>query len=236
MTSITTNSSVVLTKWRLLSPYLNRRQRSLWAAIEAGAIGSGGIALVHRVTGISKSIIAAGIRSVRTTKGSAAGSLLPKGGSPRAGRKPVEVGDPQLEQTLQQMPSEEIAGDPMSHQKWIRSSLRNLSRRLDEKGHKACTHTVARLLRKMGYSLRANKKRQAGAQHPDRDEQFKYIAALKAQYLAQALPVISINTKRRNSLETIDAKEKLGGESRSRLILISGIIRNVWRFLLVSTI
>jgi hypothetical protein len=85
----------------------------------------------------------------------------------------------------------------MSSQRWIRSSLRNLSGRLDEQGHKACTHTVARILRKMGYSLQANKKRHAGAEHPDRDEQFRYIAALKAEYLREALPVISIDTKKK---------------------------------------
>jgi Rhodopirellula transposase DDE domain len=122
---------------------------------------------------------------------------MPSRGSHRAGRKPVEVNDPRLEPSLQQMLSEEIAGDPMGRQRWIRSSLRILSRRLDVQGHKACTHTVARLLRKMGYSLRANKKRRAGTQHPDRDKQFTYIAALKAQYLHEALPIISIDTKKK---------------------------------------
>src|SRR5258706_1713620 len=95
------------------------------------------------------------------------------------------------------MLSEEIAGDPMGRQTWVRSSLRNLSKRLGDQGHQACTHTVARLLRKMGYSLQVAKKKQAGAQHPDRDEQFKYIAALKAQFLGQHLPVISIDTKKK---------------------------------------
>jgi hypothetical protein len=32
---------------------------------------------------------------------------------------------------------------------------------------------------------------------PDRDEQFKHIAALKAQFLGQRLPVISIDTKKK---------------------------------------
>jgi hypothetical protein len=95
------------------------------------------------------------------------------------------------------MLSDEVAGDPMSDQKWIRSSLRNLSKRLSEKGHRACTHTVARLLRKMGYSLRANKRKHAGAQHPDRDEQFRYIAQLKTKFLEAGLPVISIDTKKK---------------------------------------
>jgi hypothetical protein len=49
----------------------------------------------------------------------------------------------------------------------------------------------------LGYSLQVNKKKQAGAQHPDRDRQFKYIAALKAQFLGQGLPVISVDTKKK---------------------------------------
>jgi Rhodopirellula transposase DDE domain len=191
------NGLDILTRWQLLSPYLKRRQRILWAAAEAEAIGYGGLALVSRITGISNTAISAGMRKVRSTKTSAAGSLIPSEGTPGAGRKVTEVNDPQLEQALQQMLSEEVAGDPMGHQRWIRSSLRKLSRRLDEQGHKACTHTVARLLRKMGYSLQVNKKKQAGAQHPDRDEQFGYIATLKAQHLREGLPVISIDTKKK---------------------------------------
>jgi Rhodopirellula transposase DDE domain len=190
-------ASEILTRWQLLSPYLNQRQRTLWAAAEAEAIGCGGIVLVSRLTGISNSALSGGMLKLKSTKGSMAGTLVPSAGSPLAGRKFTEVNDPQLEQSLQNMLSEEVAGDPMGRQKWIRSSLRNLSKRLDEQGHKACTHTVARILRKMGYSLQAIKKKQAGAQHPDRDEQFRYIAALKAQYLRDALPVISIDTKKK---------------------------------------
>jgi len=189
--------TVILTKWQLLSPYLSRRQQSLCAAAEAAAIGLGGIKLVSGVTGISPPPIARAIRKLRSTKGSPAGSLL-SCGSTSPGRPPNEVRDPQLEQALQEMLSDEVAGDPMSRQKWIRSSTRNLSRRLDEQGHKASPHTVARLLRKLGYSLRVNwRKKQAGAQHPDRDAQFKYIAALKAQYLGEGLPAISIDTKKK---------------------------------------
>jgi DDE family transposase len=190
--------SDIRTRWQLLSPYLNRSQRSLWAAAEAEAIGHGGIALVSGATGISYKAISTGMQKVRSTKCSTAGSLVPTGGSSRSGRKLTEVSDPQIEQALQKMLSEEVAGDPMNQQRWIRSSTRNLSRRLDEQGHKACHHTVARLLRKMGYSLRVNwRKREAGAQHPDRDEQFKYIAVLKAQYVREHLPIISVDTKKK---------------------------------------
>ena len=86
--------------------------------------------------------------------------------APRTGRKLTEVSDPEIEPALQLMLSEEIAGDPMSLQRWVRSSTRNLSARLIEQGHQVGYRTVGRLLRKMGYSLQAAKRRQAGAEHP----------------------------------------------------------------------
>lgn len=190
------NRSEIVRRWRLLSPYLNRRQRSLWAAAEAEAIGYGGCVLLSNVTGISKQTISAGMRKLRLTMASA-GSLIRVQRSGRVGRKLVELKDPDIEPALERMLSDEVAGDPMGCQKWVRSSLRHLSQHLKEQGHQAGISTVARLLRKMGYSLRVNKKKQAGAQHPDRDQQFRYIAVLKAQFLGEGLPVISIDTKKK---------------------------------------
>jgi Rhodopirellula transposase DDE domain len=115
----------------------------------------------------------------------------------RVGRKLVEQKDPNIAPALDRLLSDEVAGDPMGRQKWIRSSIRNLSKKLKEQGHQVGHGTVARLLRRMGYSLQVNKKKQAGAQHPERDEQFRYIAALKAQFLREGLPVISIDTKKK---------------------------------------
>ena len=95
------------------------------------------------------------------------------------------------------MLKDEVAGNPITNQRWVRSSLRNLSSKLKEKGHQACTHTVARLLRNMGYSLQVNVKKRTGAQHPHRDIQFKYITELKEQFIQEGLPIISIDTKKK---------------------------------------
>jgi len=76
------------------------------------------------------------------------------------GRKLAELKDPDIEPALERMLSDEVAGDPMGCQKWVRSSLRHLSQHLKEQGHQAGISTVARLLRKMGYSLRV--KEEAG--------------------------------------------------------------------------
>ena len=85
----------------------------------------------------------------------------------------------------------------MTQQKWIRSSLRHLSRRLKETGKAACPTTVGRLLRKGKYSLKVNCKREAGTDHPDRNRQFEYIAAQKQAFLEAGCPVISVDTKKK---------------------------------------
>ena len=73
----------------------------------------------------------------------------------------------------------------MSEQKWIRSSLRQLSTRLAAIGHSISPPTVARLLRHLGYALRVNaKKQEASAAHPERNRQFEYIQAQKQRFEA----------------------------------------------------
>jgi transposase len=190
------NPSEILRRWQLLGPFLNRQQQALWAAAEAEVIGHGGCSLLADITGFGLRVISKKRRSLWFTSLAPAGSLFPLKRSGNPGRKLTEVRDPKIETTIQQILSEEIAGDPMGTQRWVRASLRNISRRLKEQGHQAGHYTVARLLRKMGYSLRLAKKTQVGPAHPDRDQQFKYIAALKARFLADEHPVISIDTKK----------------------------------------
>ncbi len=79
---------------------------------------------------------------------------------------------------LETMVEPETAGDPMSEQKWVRSSLRQLSCRLTAAGHPVSHQTVGRLLDDLDYALHVNaKKVEARAAHADRNEQFEYIAA-----------------------------------------------------------
>jgi len=92
---------------------------------------------------------------------------------------------------------DETAGDPMSARKWVRRSLRQLSRALRVVGHPASPPTLARLLKARKYSLKANVKRLAGHAHPQRDTQFGVIAAQKQVFLAAGLPVISVDTKKK---------------------------------------
>ena len=86
----------------------------------------------------------------------------------------------------------------MSGQKWIRSSLRRLSKRLADLGHRISPPTVGRLLHQLGYSLRVNVKKQEGSSaHPDRNRQFEYIQALMKQFQAAKWPIVSVDTKKK---------------------------------------
>ena len=92
----------------------------------------------------------------------------------------------------------ETAGSPMSERNCVRSSLRKLSRELGQRGHAASAPTVRRLLKKHDYGLHVNSKQtETGAQHQDRDTQFRLIEKQKQAYLRQGWPVISVDTKKK---------------------------------------
>ena len=85
----------------------------------------------------------------------------------------------------------------MSEQKWQRSSLRHLMDELARLGYWISHTTIARLLKKMGYSLKANVKRLSGSHHPDRERQFQYIASQRAIFQKAGLPAISVDAKKK---------------------------------------
>lgn len=100
--------------------------------------------------------------------------------------------------TLAALVEPETAGNPMSAQKWVRSSLRHLSARLTSAGHAASPPTVARLLRKLEYSMKANRKeRERGSDHPQREAQFAHIEAEKARHRQARQPIVSVDTKKK---------------------------------------
>jgi hypothetical protein len=91
----------------------------------------------------------------------------------------------------------ETAGDPTSHLKWARKSTRKMSQELNRENISASPRTTARLLKTMGFSLRSNRKTVAGTQHPDRSQQFDYIAQMKNQFASLGEPILSMDSKKK---------------------------------------
>jgi hypothetical protein len=85
----------------------------------------------------------------------------------------------------------------MSNQKWIGSSLRQLSKALQHQGYHTSPMSVRKVLYGERIRLRANNKCFTGPPHPDRDKQFQYIQTQKKLFLKVGLPVISVDTKKK---------------------------------------
>jgi hypothetical protein len=203
-----TSHGALTKRFNLLRPHLNRRQLKIWAAAEAETSGRGGRALVASTTGMSVPAISAWIGKIRLTQGAPASTLVVRKIVPGLGRKRIEEKDPEIEAALERLVTEEVAGDPMTNQRWIRSSLRRLSRSLKAQGHPAGHGVVPRLLRKMGFSLRVNRKKQSGSQHPDRDKQFAYIKSMKDRFESRGQPIISVDTKKKELIGDFKSEGK----------------------------
>jgi len=181
-------------KYAALAPVLTERSRRYWAATEARALGHGGIALVIRATGISRSTIQRGIRELDATTAAAPPTRIRRAGG---GRKSLTAIDPTLLQDLDALVEPTAPGDPESPLRWCCESTRTLAFALQALGHQVSHTVVAELLRELGYSLQSNVKTTEGRQHPDRDAQFRYLAATVARAQTQRQPAVSVDTKKK---------------------------------------
>ena len=169
----------------LLMSTLNHQQRRWYAAVEADRLGRGGVGTVSRITGLSEGAISRGRRELAEAAEGRWWDEVPR---VHRGTKPAEERYPDIEHVLEGLLAHEVAGDPMGECMWVRSSLRNLSRQLRERGYNVSYYVVRRLLRKLNYTLRLNVKTRRGVPSPRRDEQFKYIAALRQEFAAAGHP------------------------------------------------
>jgi hypothetical protein len=180
-------------------PLLDERSRRLMAANEARALGYGGISKVRQACGLSRKAIAKGIREI--ADGSSLPGRIRRSG---AGRKNIVVRDPKLLASLERLIEPETRGDPESPLRWICKSTRALAAQLTGQKHPVSHEKVAQLLRDQNYSLQSNRKTEEGADHPDRDAQFRHINAQVKRALARGMPVISVDTKKKELLGNYD--------------------------------
>ena len=185
--------SNITKRFELLEPILGEREVRMLVAAEVECIGRGGITLVAQATGVSRRRIAEGIKELRGEKHLDKGRTRRKGG----GRKKIIEKDAELERDLDLLLDPCTRGDPESPLRWTSKSLRKLARELTAMGHKIGKSAVAGILRKMGYSLQANRKTQEGSSHEDRDAQFQHISSRASEFLKDGQPVISVDAKKK---------------------------------------
>jgi hypothetical protein len=180
----------------LLLPELDERARRLVLGAVARAAGDGGTGAVAKMAGVSWQTVANGAEEL------ASGLVAPLGRvrRPGAGRKPLSETDPGLVPALLALAADSSRGDPGSPLLWTIKSAKNLSGELRRQGHRCSPQTAWRLLREQGFSTQANAKVTEGRRHPDRDGQFRYIAAQAGEHLAAGQPVISVDAKKKEQV------------------------------------
>ena len=180
-------------KFRSVWPHLDERTRRLMAANEAVSLGYGGVSVVRRACGLTRKAISKGIREIQGGSRPLVGRVR----RPGAGRKSITQSDPRLVQTLEALVDAQTRGDPESALRWICKSTRAIARELGKQKHPVSHMKVAQMLHDLDYSLQGNRKTEEGADHPDRDAQFRHINAAVKKCLRQGIPVISVDTKKK---------------------------------------
>lgn len=191
-------TQAIAVKFASLAPLLDERTRRRWAAVEARALGRGGIMRVAEATGLSRATIRAGIGEL----------AAPGAGEERearserirrlgGGRRTLGEGDPRLLAALERLVEPVTRGDPMSPLRWTCKSAARLAEELQGQGQAVSERTVNRLLHALGYSLQSNRKTIEGRQHPDRDAQFQYLNRRVRAFQRQGQPVVSVDTKKK---------------------------------------
>ena len=181
-------------KFATLFAYLDERQRRIAAAVEARALGRGGITAVALATGMSRPSIHKGLGELTQRR---PGVPLGRSRKSGAGRKPLVEGDPGILEELDRLVDPDTRGDPMSPLRWTCKSTRQLAAALQDAGHPVSHRVVGEMLAAMGYSLQSNVKTKERSGHPDRDAQFRYLNEHVRGRLAQQWPVISVDTKKK---------------------------------------
>jgi Rhodopirellula transposase DDE domain len=185
--------TVLKQKFRAAWPHLDERTRRIMAATEAVSVGYGGISVVRRACGLSRKAISKGIRELQGRGTPLVGRIR----RPGAGRKSITQSDPRLVQTLEGLIDAQTRGDPESALRWICKSTRTIAAELGRQHHPVSHMKVAQILHALDYSLQRNRKTEEGADHPDRDAQFRHINVAVKRCLRQGIPVISVDTKKK---------------------------------------
>jgi len=179
-------------KFEVIFPHLDERQRRLLLGAEARALGHGGIRLVAGAAGVREATVSLGAGELES-----GAEPLGRARRPGGGRKRAADLDPGLRPALLALVEPDERGDPMSPLRWTAKSTRVLADELMAQGHKVSADTVGDLLRAEGFSLQGNAKTTEGAQHPDRDAQFRYISEQARACQMAGDPVISVDTKKK---------------------------------------
>lgn len=187
-------------KYSILRQHLDESALRLCAAADSATLGRGGVMLVAKASGLSRTTIYAGLKDLHAQQASHSGAA-PEGQrrvrNPGGGRKTLTESERNLLNDLDRLVDPVTRGDPQSPLRWTCKSTTRLAKELQKQGHRISQRSVWTLLDQLGYSMQSNRKTLEGSDHPDRDAQFQHIATQVKRFQEHGQPVISVDTKKK---------------------------------------
>jgi len=175
---------------------LDEKQWRMYLGNEAISAGYGGISEVSRITGVSRTTITKGIAELKNNKKDS--KKVRKSGG---GRKNAEGKYPDIKDAIRKIIDGTTYGNPERVLSYTTESMRKIESELKERGINVSYKTIGKILENIGYSKQANQKMlQTGKPHPDRNAQFEHINRTAAGYIKIGVPVISVDTKKKENV------------------------------------
>ena len=179
---------------------LSEKDRRRYAAVEALKLGVGGQGYIAKVLGCDEKTIHNGrIELEQLPNEPEYDPAIRRAGG---GRKGYEEHHPNIDEQFLDVLKEYTAGDPMDEKViWTDLTPDEIAKFLQEKHQVKVSKTVIKkLLKKHGYRRRKAQKKKTMKTVANRDEQFKNIHKLKAEFSAAGKPIISFDTKKKENL------------------------------------
>lgn len=191
---------------------LNECERRQFLSTKAISLHEQGFSIskVSKIMKVSKNTIYKGIRELRTGDNPGKGRIRRQGG----GRKSLLSLHPEWIDALKTVIEPYTAGLPQDADVlWVSMSVGQISRDMSKNGYDVSEYIVRQILDSMGFRHRSFMKDIAMKEVKDRDAQFKNISEIKTACEEIGLPLISIDTKK---------KEWIGNFKRNGKVLSKG--------------
>lgn len=159
-----------------------------------------GTKITAAITGLSLKTIQKGQEEIRNRVFLPKKRIRGNGG----GRNTKVESEPEFLPILDQLIEGNIAGDPMSSKRWTRKTLRWTQDQLKIRNITVALATIRQGLKKLGISLKKNRKYLNTRNHPDRNLQFNYIAMKRQEFTNANDPIISIDAKKKENIGNFD--------------------------------
>jgi len=201
---------VLTTQKKLFMSLLNEYQKRQYLGTEALALGRHGVDKITQFFGASKKTVYKSINEIRSGYSPESGRIRRPGG----GRKRELDRHPEWFDTLKLVIGPRTAGLPQDEDViWVSMSAPQIAREMAKEGCDVSEYLVRRMLEQMGFRHRSFIKDLPMKDVKDRDAQFLNIADIREKASAIGLPVISIDTKK---------KELVGNFKREGKVICKG--------------